>query len=162
MDEAILKKSLVELIRRASCDLPPGVTRAIRRAARGERKGSTAENILRTICDNIALARDKSQPICQDTGTLIFYVRMPAGCDTRVFRRIADRAVARATGLGWLRQNSVDPLSGAVSKNNLAPGTPVYHFQPWGRKTIEVRLILKGGGCENVGTQYSLPDDSLG
>ena len=53
--------------------------------------------------------------------------------------------------------NSVDSLTGENSGNNLGPGTPVIHFEQWERDEIEVKLILKGGGCENMNSQYSLP-----
>jgi fumarate hydratase class I len=51
----------------------------------------------------------------------------------------------------------VDSITGENSGNNLGPGTPVIHFDQWERDEIEVRLLLKGGGCENVNAQYALP-----
>jgi fumarate hydratase class I len=66
-------------------------------------------------------------------------------------------AVAEATTRGKLRSNSVDSITGENSGNNLGPGTPVIHFDQWERDDIEVRLLLKGGGCENVNAQYALP-----
>ena len=35
--------------------------------------------------------------------------------------------------------------------------SPVIHFEQWEQDEIEVKLILKGGGCENKNIQYSLP-----
>ena len=78
------------------------------------------------------------------------------------YRKATDAAVKQATEIGYLRQNSVDSLTGKNSGTNLGPGSPVYHFEQWSKKTVEVRLIMKGGGCENCGIQYSLPNAQLG
>jgi len=65
--------------------------------------------------------------------------------------------VAEATRRGKLRPNSVDSLTGKNSGDNLCDETPVMHFEQWDQDEIEVKLILKGGGCENKNIQYSLP-----
>lgn len=152
-----LKQSLLELIRRTSSDLPPDVRVAIRRGRDKEAKGSRALLALNTIeCNNDEAAQD-SAPICQDTGMIKFYVHCPVGYDTLTFEEIARDATAEATALGYLRQNSVDSITGKNTGNNLGPGTPQFHFQAWRQSHVDVRLVLKGGGCENVGAQYSLP-----
>jgi fumarate hydratase class I len=66
-------------------------------------------------------------------------------------------AVAEATRRGKLRPNSVDSITGENTGNNLGPGTPIIHFEQWERDAIEIKLILKGGGCENTNAQYALP-----
>ena len=86
-----------------------------------------------------------------------FYIHHPTGYDTLTFQETAQEAVAEATAIGYLRQNSVDSITGKNTGNNLGPGTPLFHFQAWRKPYIDVRLILKGGGCENTGAQYSLP-----
>lgn len=112
---------------------------------------------LDTIADNCTTAAQDSAPICQDTGMLKFYVHHPVGYDTLTLEEIGREAVAEATAIGYLRQNSVDSITGKNTGNNLGPGTPQFHFQAWRRSEVDIRLILKGGGCENVGAQYSLP-----
>jgi fumarate hydratase class I len=122
-----------------------------------EKVGSRALMALETIATNCESAADDSAPICQDTGMIKFYVHHPVGYDTLTFEETACAAVAEATALGYLRQNSVDSLTGKNTGNNLGPGTPLFHFAAWRNETVDVRLMLKGGGCENVGAQYSLP-----
>ena len=53
----------------------------------------------------------------------------------------------------------MDSITGENSGDNLGPGTPIIHFEQWEHDDIEIKLILKGGGCENTNAQYSLPAD---
>lgn len=157
-----LLESLIEIIRRTSAELPDDVHRAILASLENERKGTIAESALKIIDRNIALAKSKSQPICQDTGSVLFYVDGPVGLDQVTFAEAAREAVKLATRKGYLRQNSVDSLTGRNDGTNCGPGAPTFHFHQHREPRLEVRLVLKGGGCENVGAQYSLPDESLG
>ena len=156
-----LKDSLVELIRRASAELPDDVNRALVTALENEKKGTIAASALKIIEQNIELAKRKSQPICQDTGSVIFYIECPVGFDQIAFEEAAREAVKAATKVGFLRQNSVDSLTGKNDGTNLGPGAPAIHFHQHRSPEISVRLVLKGGGCENVGAQYSLPAEKL-
>ncbi len=153
--------SLVELIRRTSAEIPDDVRNALVAALESEKKGTIAASALTIIERNIELARQKSQPICQDTGTIIFYVTGPVGQDQVTFEETAREAVRFATKKGYLRQNSVDSITGVNDGTNVGPGAPTIHFHQHRSPTVEVRLILKGGGCENVGAQYSLPIEKL-
>ena len=156
-----LKDSLVELIRRASAELPDDVNRALVTALENEKKGTIAASALKIIEQNIELAKRKSQPICQDTGSVIFYVDCPVGFDQIACEEAAREAVKAATKIGYLRQNSVDSLTGKNDGTNLGPGAPTVHFHQHRSPETAVRLVLKGGGCENVGAQYSLPAEKL-
>lgn len=157
-----LGDSLLELIRRTSAEIPDDVQRAILASLEQEKKGTIAENALKIIERNIELARQKSQPICQDTGSILFYVECPVGLDQIAFEETAREAVKLATKKGYLRQNSVDSLTGKNDGTNVGPGSPTIHFHQHRSPETIVRLVLKGGGCENVGAQYSLPDETLG
>jgi len=156
-----LKENLLELIRKTSAELPGDVVRAVDHALEKETEGSQARYALEIIRKNIDLANDKSQPLCQDTGAILFYIESPKGFDQLLFEREAKKAVSLATKKGFLRQNSVDSLTGENSGTNLGPGTPTFHFHQTSKKETSIRLILKGGGCENVGAQYSLPHTAL-
>jgi len=157
-----LRDSLLELIRRTSAEIPDDVQAAILAALEREARGTIAAEAMQIIQRNIELARRKSQPICQDTGSVLFYVDTPVGADQLAFAEAARQAVREATRRGYLRQNSVDALTGKNDGTNLGPGTPTFHFHQHPEPETRVRLVLKGGGCENVGAQYSLPDERLG
>lgn len=158
-----LTEKILELVRLTSSDLPPDVEHALRQAVEKEEPGSAARGALETIIKNVELSRANSTPICQDTGTPIFYVRHPEGWSTRKLRAQIERAVEQATQRAYLRPNSVDSLTGKNTGNNLGDSHfPTIHFEEVEGDTLTIELMLKGGGCENVGAQYSLPNSALG
>lgn len=156
-----LVEAFVELIRRASTELPADVEAALRVARDREEPGSAAASTLETILQNVALARASSTPVCQDTGVPIFYIYHPQGTSTRQLRTQIEAAVAEATRRAHLRPNAVDSLTGRNSGNNVGEGFPTCHFEEWNETHLRVDLLLKGGGSENVGTQYKLPYEPL-
>jgi fumarate hydratase class I len=157
-----LTDAFLELVRRTATDLSPDVEQALREAREREAVGSAAQGALDTILQNVALARDKSTPVCQDTGTPIFYVHHPQGWSTSTLREQIRAAVAKATALAYLRPNAVDAVSGVNSGNNLGDDAfPTIHFEEIEGEELIVDLMLKGGGSENVGAQFSMPDGRL-
>jgi fumarate hydratase class I len=158
-----LTQQILELVRLTSTDLPPDVEQALRKAVLDEQPGSAARGALETVIKNVELSRQNSTPICQDTGTPIFYVKYPAGWSTRELRKQIEAAVVLATKRAYLRPNSVDSLNGKNSGNNLGGDYfPSLHFEEVDDEMLTIELMLKGGGCENVGAQYSLPNSALG
>ncbi|NTV19831.1 MAG: fumarate hydratase [Chlorobium limicola] len=156
------RESVLSLITETSANLPGDVRRAIARAIDNEDPASQAGLAMSAISVNIDMAVDNVSPICQDTGMPTFFIHSPRGADQLMMKREIEEAVAEATRTGKLRPNAVDALSGKNSGNNLGRQVPVIHFEPWEKDEIEVRLILKGGGCENKNIQYSLPADIPG
>jgi fumarate hydratase class I len=152
-----LKSSLIELITQTATNLPPDVRAAMGLAMANETPNTQASQALSIIATNIDMAADDSGPICQDTGMPTFDVHTPVGTNQLAIKKAIKEAVAEATKRGKLRPNSVDSLTGANSGDNLGIETPVIHFEQWEKDEIEVKLILKGGGCENKNIQYSLP-----
>ena len=158
-----LTEHSLELVRLAATDLPPDVEKALRESVEREEPGSAARGALETIIKNVEMARANSTPICQDTGTPIFYVYYPEGWSTRKLRAQIEAAVVSATERAYLRPNSVDSLTGVNTGNNLGGDHfPSIHFEEVEGDTLTIDLMLKGGGCENVGAQYSLPNSQLG
>src|SRR6516162_8448482 len=149
--------SLVQLITRTSTDLPPDVRAAMAAALATEAPATRAGQALTIIAQNIDQAESCEGPICQDTGMPTFEIKVPVGANQIWMKQQIRNAVAEATRRGKLRPNSVDSITGENSGDNLGPGTPIVHFEQWERDAIEVKLILKGGGCENTNAQYALP-----
>ena len=149
--------SVLQLIVKTSTELPPDVRAAMRWARAAEPAGTRAAQALAIIAQNIDLAVDHEGAICQDTGMPTFEVHVPVGANQIWMRARIREAVSEATRRGKLRPNSVDSITGENSGDNLGPGTPIIHFDQWDRDEIEIKLILKGGGCENTNAQYALP-----
>ncbi|MDQ2901663.1 MAG: fumarate hydratase, partial [Acidobacteriota bacterium] len=152
-----LQNSLIELITQTSTNLPPDVRAAMALAGVAEKPNTQSSQALGIILSNIDMATDDEQPICQDTGMPTFLVHTPVGVNQIHIGRAIRAAIAEATRRGKLRPNSVDSLTGKNSGDNLGEETPVIHFEQWEEDEIEVKLILKGGGCENKNIQYSVP-----
>ena len=72
-------------------------------------------------------------------------------------RDVLEKAVAAATARGYLRRNTIDPVTGRSFDDNCAEGAPAVRYcdRPG------ITLIMKGGGSENMSRQYSLPDAAL-
>ncbi len=157
-----LTPHILELIRLTSTSLPVDVEKTLLTAQEKEEDGSAAQNVLRSILKNVTIARETSTPICQDTGTPIFFVRYSRSYSTKKLIIIIRSAVAEATEKLYLRPNAVNSLTGKNSSHNLGDKYfPVIHFQEIDDEALTIDLLLKGGGCENVSRQYSLPDSHL-
>jgi fumarate hydratase class I len=160
-----LTQPVLELLRRTTSRLPQDVIDALVKGRDAEEEGSRAFNTLNDMVKNILLADGQVTPLCQDTGTVIFWVHHPYGLSQRAVKQQIREAVAQATKNVYLRPNCVEALSGKNTGNNMDPfheGHPVVHFEEWDKPGIEIAVMLKGGGCENVGAQYRLPDATIG
>jgi fumarate hydratase class I len=155
-------ETFVELIRRASTELPADVLEALEEGRKVEQADGLASIALDTILNNVELARESSAPICQDTGTPVVWIHHPIGVSTRGLREDFTAAVREATSRKYLRPNAVNTLSGSNTGDGAGRGIPFLHFEEWDEPRVEVQMILKGGGSENVGAQYKLPDGKLG
>ena len=155
------REAVFELVRLAACELPADVEKALSDARSAEEPGSSAELTLSLFLKNIAMAKEKQAPVCQDTGLPIFFISHPEGVSQRQLIRVCQEAASWATAKPYLRHNAVDAVTGKNSGNNIGLGFPAVYFTEWDDPAIEMALILKGGGSENVSGQYSIPYDPL-
>jgi fumarate hydratase class I len=160
-----LTQPVTELLRRTTSRLPQDVIEAIVKGRDAEEEGSRAFNTLNDMVRNINLSDGQVTPLCQDTGSIIFWVRHPYGLSQRAAKKQIREAVVQATKNVWLRPNCVESISGKNSGNNMDPfheHHPAIHFEEWDKPEVEISVMQKGGGCENVGAQYRLPDAAIG
>lgn len=162
VSEEEFENAALELVRRTSAKLPEDVVEALRRHREMEAPGSRAQRTLDAIFKNIEMSERDSRPICQDTGTVIFDVHYPFGLRQSSLAELIKSAVRKATSNHYLRPNVVDPISGAPKPDNVGRGHPAIYFDQWDEDYIKIDLVLKGGGCENVGAQYAMPYSPLG
>ncbi len=159
-----IRNAVTELIGRTASRLPLDVRQALHRARVRENSAGHARSMINIILENASIAAADHVPMCQDTGTLTFYGRVPPAWDQRRLERSVQQAVRTATRCGYLRQNTVDAINGTLMNGNVAlPAAPVFHWEPAraNAQRLELRLLMKGGGCENMSAQYSLPDKRL-
>lgn len=152
-----MTEHFVELIKSTSTDLSPDIELALSRSCREEEEGSAAQGALQTILENVKLARETGRPICQDTGTPIFHVWYPLGMSQLQLRENILAALRQATENAYLRPNAMEALSGKNSGDNTGVDFPTVHFEEWDKNYLKIGLMLKGGGSENCGCQYSVP-----
>ncbi|MFH1106960.1 MAG: fumarate hydratase [Candidatus Micrarchaeota archaeon] len=155
--KTVIALAVERMLEKAVCGLPEDAVRALKNAE-GKETDGIAKAQLRLILKNIDLAARKRAPMCQDTGTLTFYVRGDnMGMDIAQGIR---EGVRRATDSVPLRPNSVDP----VTRKNLGNEPNInYEISDVGRDCVEISVIPKGAGCENMSSLAMLaPADGLG
>ncbi len=158
-----LEAQALELIRRTTSRLPADVAATLKSGMSKETKGSAAKATLGTILENVSLAAEAATPICQDTGTPIFFIKHPWDYPVAPIKAALTAATREATALNYLRPNAVDPVTGANSGDCTGDHFPAFYFEQWDREDeIHFDLMLKGGGSENQSAQYALPQTGLG
>lgn len=151
------QRSIYELIRQTSTNLPADIVEALIQAKNREAKNSRGKLSLEAILKNIELAQKQTVPICQDTGWPTFFVIAPYSFSRPKLRDEITAAVRQATRDGLLRPNAVDSITGEISKDNLGEYCPTIYFERSEEKNLKLSLLLKGGGSENVSEQVMLP-----
>lgn len=123
---------------------------------------SQYRNFYHMVLDNIAIARSAKKPICQDTGTPTFFVKIPETAAQGPIKEAIIEATRMATQMVPLRPNAVAPLAGENSGDNTGRHYPIVYFEEHKGPELVIDLLLKGGGSENVSRLYKLPDESIG
>jgi len=160
-NEDRFRDAVLELIRITSTQLPADIVQAMESAQENEDAGSPAQNVLKFMLKNALMAQENSTPICQDTGTNIYFITIPEGVSLRKIEKLVIEATISATDKSLLRPNSVDSITGKNTGDNIGIMAPFIHFDEWDEPAIKISLALKGGGCENVSDQYKLPSTRL-
>lgn len=147
-----MRSKLAELIRAGVTSLPGDVEKALQIALERE-ESELARLQLETILKNVAYARERSLPLCQDTGVPIFFVHG--------FKELGEvekqirQAVAEATRMVPLRPSIVDAITRRNTGDNTGEGVPVIHFESGDEESIT--FLAKGAGSENVSRARMLP-----
>jgi fumarate hydratase, class I len=153
--------AVVDLLRLAATDIPADVEKALS-AALARESAALPRSTLSVTLENICIARAETRAICQDTGVPIFFVSAPKGTPYIETVETLREAVRRATRAVPLRANAVDPVTGRNTGDGVGDGIPVVYWSESDSDAMRVDLLLKGGGSENIGGSYKLPDPALG
>jgi fumarate hydratase subunit alpha len=150
--EQTVENVALNLLRQAVTRLPKDIKEALQRAYR-EETSDAGKTQLKAILDNVDLAEKTGTPMCQDTGTIIFYVK--AGAEVTNLDRVENalvNATKRATAEIPLRPNAVDPVAQKNTGDNTGRNIPYIHWEIGPGNTMEITVLPKGGGSENVCT----------
>jgi fumarate hydratase subunit alpha len=146
----IIENTCVEIIRKAVIYLPDDVKNALKTAYENE-VSDVAKAQLKAILDNVRLAESIGAPICQDTGTMIFFVK--AGSSFPGIKYVEEsiiNATRIATSKVPLRPNAVHPFTNKNSGDNTGRFIPYIHWSIVDGDSLEITVMPKGGGSENV------------
>jgi fumarate hydratase subunit alpha len=153
-DILVTKKAVeniaVKLLQLATTELPHEVKEALRRAY-SEEESEVGKSQLKAILKNVELAEKMQKPLCQDTGVVIFYVK--AGGQVKGLGQIEEalrNATVKATREVPLRPNAVDPFTQKITEDNTGRLIPYIHWEVVPGDTLEITVMPKGGGSENV------------
>ncbi len=135
-----LKDFIKQLILLAETRIPLDVYRHLKEAIKNERS-NIAKVHLNNIITSLEISAKEGLPICQDTGTLQFFVKLDENISFDRVKRSIEEAVNE---VNILRHNTI------YTKNEKVVGNkPVIHVIG-SSKCIEIDLLVKGGGSESV------------
>lgn len=150
--EKIFETVGFNILKQAVIYLPDDVKEALKIAYK-EETSETGKTQLKAILDNIELAEKYKAPVCQDTGTIIFYIK--AGANAKDLDKVEAalvNATKRATKEIPLRPNAVDPFTQKNSGDNTGRYIPHVNWEIVPGEAVEMTVLTKGGGSENVCT----------
>ncbi len=151
-----LRDGVVELYKKVATSIPNDVEEALRNAF-SEETEPLAKESLGVILKNISTARSESRPLCQDTGFPVFFVKIPIGLSHQLIKDVIIDATRLATVKIPLRPDAVDTITGRNTGDNVGDFFPLIYIEETAEQALAVDLMLKGGGCENLGQLYKLP-----
>jgi len=151
-----LRDGIIELYKKVATSIPSDVEEALKNAFLNETYPLAKES-LNIILQNIKMARKEMRPICQDTGFPVFYANVPKGLSHKIIKEVIIDATRIATNKIPLRPNAVDVITEKNSGDNVGSYFPLIYIEETEDQSLTVDLMLKGGGCENIGQIYKLP-----
>ncbi|HUV34537.1 MAG TPA: fumarate hydratase [Candidatus Desulfaltia sp.] len=155
--EKIVEDTAVELLRIAATELPVEYAEEMRRLM-GETEGEVGKSQMRSILEDVDIAREGSLPMCQDTGVVAFMVKLGDGFPLRSdIKDVLVKATRRATDEIPLRPNAVDMYKGNTGDNvGLRGHVPIIYFDLVPGDKLELTAMPKGGGSSNVANHRML------
>ncbi len=149
------KETLKEMLQLSATRIPEDVVEKLEEA-REKEENETAEEQLGNILKNLEVAEKKGKPLCQDTGTPIFFIKKsPQKSLDFNLRKTVGEAVEESTETIPLRSNIVDPITRKNLETNTGLKNPIIHLIP-SKSDLEVEIMLKGGGSENWSKLFML------
>jgi fumarate hydratase subunit alpha len=145
-----IRDTVRQLCQDATALLPDDVLDALKRARERE-ESPLAQRVLDQILRNAELAGEEYLPLCQDTGTAVIFLEV--GQDLHIVGGGLMDALSEGVGAGYtegkLRASIVErPFSARANTKNNTP--PVVHTEIVPGDQLRIKVMPKGGGCENM------------
>ena len=147
-NEALVKSAIHDAVIRAVTEISADVKGLLKDALARE-TNETAQSMLRSMVDNLSIAKEGDKAVCQSPGYPTTWLSFGDGNLPECAREAVSEAVAEATKKGYLRPSMVDPLTRENSGNNTGKGVPniEYEYHP-GQKYVDFIISFKGCGAE--------------
>jgi len=154
----VLKDKIARMVSATAIYLADDVKATLRKAYEKE-DSPVAKSVFKSILDNVKVAEEEKRPLCQDTGTVIYYVK--AGENFPLLGKlpsILKEATVVATASTPLRPNAVDVITGKNSGDNTGERIPWIEWEivPENEEA-EITVMLKGGGSEGPSLAKTIP-----
>lgn len=152
--------AIAQMCQKANFILAEDMRKQLRRSVENERN-PVAKNSLRRILENAEVAKNQSLPMCQDTGVAVVFADI--GQEIRIIggtlREAVNNGVRSGYKEGYLRASVTgDP----VRRQNTGDNTPaMLHTELVEGNQLRLRLLAKGGGCENM-SQFKMLTPAAG
>ena len=169
-----LKQLIVEKLTEIGFQVDIDTEKALRKAQSIE-ESELSYDVLFQLCKNIDIAKERNFPLCQDTGLVVFWVKIGEQIiANNIFNSLINGMSEYRKGLSSLLNQAVmeafqknnfrhsvvkDPIDRKNTNNN----TPaIIHYEFTEGNSIEISMMLKGGGSENMSSLKMLkPSDGI-
>lgn len=154
IDTAEIENAVYRAALHAGVNLTSSCRQALKSACAAEDDGA-AKFALGELIKNSEVAREKSMPVCQDTGMAI--VMLEIGNEVfltgKPLAEAVNDGVRRAYADGYFRKSVCDP----ITRRNTADNTPAaIHTELVAGDKVKLTFMPKGFGSENMSALYML------
>jgi fumarate hydratase subunit alpha/L(+)-tartrate dehydratase alpha subunit len=148
---AVVEEAAKQSYIRALKLLPPDLKEALARA-RASETSTTGTEVLDIMLQNVDVAEGAQNLVCQDTGTVVFWLEVGEDWPFSMARVAAavKKGTERATLEHPLRPNAVHPVTRKNTMTNTGRHLPVLHFDFVPGDGLKLICLPKGSGSENM------------
>lgn len=160
IDSRLIEEAVRDMCIDACINLDDSVLKSLE-YNKSREENDVAINILDILIENAEIAKNKSIPLCQDTGMAVFFVKV--GQDLHIKGKNISSAINEGVRKGYiegyLRKSVVSP----IDRINTGDNTPaIIHYDIVDGDCLEIEFAAKGFGSENMSKLKMLkPSDGI-
>lgn len=150
----IIEDVVYKLCVQANTILPDDIFTKILDAYNSE-KNPDAKQALGIILENAKMAYEKRMPLCQDTGQVLVFVKGSCKYIPGNINEMINNSVSKVYEENFYRKSIVK--NAVFDRINTKTNTPcIIYTEITDNEELEIEILLKGGGSENVSTTSTL------